>query len=353
MVQLNADLEEKFPGHERRLYVWVCRSKTCRGKEGSVRGFRGVRAAAGWTAPVEKKEELVQEPKVEEEKKEEQQPKRVGEALFGVKPAGAAAAGGNPFGGNPFSNGGSGTTNANPFAGTASFAAKPPQKPTQEEPKKEEPLPETFAQKARISSSETNKPAPAAPASELWPSESSFPKPFPPMHIDAASEYIDPTPETAPNNVRIDTSAEGAGMGIKDAFESSMDKTFQKFADRLSQNPEQILRYEWAGQPLLYSKTDAVGQRFSAEIKVGIKGIPRCGNCGAGRLFELQLTPQLIMELEREDLSLEGMDWGSVVMGCCERDCLPKEVEGGKGVGFVEEWVGVQWEEKATHKRPT
>jgi len=76
--------------------------------------------------------------------------------------------------------------------------------------------------------------------------------------------------------------------------------------------------------------------------------IPRCANCGAGRVFELQLTPQLIMELEREDLGLDGMDWGSVVMGCCGRDCCP---EG--GVGFVEEWVGVQWEEKASHKRPT
>ncbi|CZT15381.1 related to rat apoptosis protein RP-8 [Ramularia collo-cygni] len=340
MLQLNGDLPDNFPGHERRLYVWVCRGKTCRRKDGSVRAFRGVRVAAGSSASEKK---VVEEPVVEE-KREEEAPKRVGEALFGVKPNNASA-GGNPFGGNPFASGG-GNKNANPFAATSSLAAKPAQKPTQEE--QEQPsLPETFADKARISSPSTTT-TPAPTPSEPWPSESSFPKPYPSAHIDAGAEYIDPTPNTAvPSNVRIDDSADG--MGVKDAFESSMDKTFQKFADRLAQNPEQILRYEYAGQPLLYSKTDAIGKKFSAtEGKISTTALPRCGNCGAGRVFELQLTPQLIMELEKDDMSLDGMDWGSVIVGCCEKDCYPDG-----GIGFVEECAFVQWEEAATHKKPT
>lgn len=92
--------------------------------------------------------------------------------------------------------------------------------------------------------------------------------------------------------------------------------------------------------------------------------MPRCGNCNAPRVFELQLTPQAIAELEaEEEMSLEGMDWGSVILGVCSRDCVPPGgVEGeaagekGKGegngngngngkVGYVEEWIGVQWEE--------
>lgn len=282
------------------------------------------------------------------EKKEEQK-SRVGEALFGVKPA--ASAGANPFasgagGANPFSAGNG--ANANPFASASSLAAKPAQKPDSTPASQD--LPETFASKARIA--ETSTPSSSAPAqtpSEPWPSTSSFPNPYPHSHIDAAAEYIDPTPtEPTRSNVQIDNSADG--MGVKDAFESSMDKTFQKFADRLAQNPEQILRYEYAGQPLLYSKTDAVGQRFSTEGKVGVKGIPRCAGCGAGRVFEMQLTPQMIMELERDDLGLDGMDWGTILVGTCEKDCMPA---GDGKTGFVEEWVGVQWEEAATHKRPT
>lgn len=132
-----------------------------------------------------------------------------------------------------------------------------------------------------------------------------------------------------------------------------MDKTFQKFADRLSQNPEQVLRYEYAGQPLLYSKTDAVGKMFTSEGKVGVKGIPRCGNCGSARVLELQVTPRLIEEVEREDVGIDGMDWGTILMGTCGRDCGGGDGGGGgEGVGFVEEWVGVQWEESASHKRP-
>jgi pre-rRNA-processing protein TSR4 len=140
----------------------------------------------------------------------------------------------------------------------------------------------------------------------------------------------------------------------KDVYESTIDKTFQKFADRLAQNPEQVIRYEFKGQPLLYSKSDAVGklltplQAQNAKITVhqgpGGARIPRCENCGSGRVFEVQLTPHAITELEAEDMNLEGMEWGTIIVGVCEVDCLPRGTDPGK-VGFCEEWAGVQWEE--------
>lgn len=138
-----------------------------------------------------------------------------------------------------------------------------------------------------------------------------------------------------------------------------MDKTFQRFADTVNQNPEQVLRYEFAGHPLLYSKDDAVGKLFSqhnsqSQGKVqtsqssngtsSTSRIPRCDKCGAARVFELQLTPQAITELERDETGVDGMDWGTVIVGVCSSDCTEK----GKGegeVGYLEEWVGVQWEE--------
>lgn len=156
--------------------------------------------------------------------------------------------------------------------------------------------------------------------------------------------------------------AAGADMDVKDAFESSMDKAFQRFADRLSQNPEQILRYEFAGTPLLYSKSDAVGKLLAphqesaaagnAKVKTTTaakSGMPKCNNCGAERLFELQLTPYAIVELEAEELGLEGMEWGTIILGVCSKDCLQRGQKEGE-VGYVEEWVGVQWEELSSKK---
>lgn len=138
----------------------------------------------------------------------------------------------------------------------------------------------------------------------------------------------------------------------KDVYESTIDKTFQKFADRLSQNPEQVIRYEFKGQPLLYSKHDAVGKLLSGSSKgnekvttASVNGnhIPRCANCGAGRVFEVQLTPHAILELERDEMSLDGMEWGAILVAVCEKDCQQKGEH--LGVGYVEEWAGVQWEE--------
>ena len=141
----------------------------------------------------------------------------------------------------------------------------------------------------------------------------------------------------------------GKGKEDRDVFESSMDAAFQKFADRLAQNPEQAIRYEFGGQPLLYSRADAVGLLLLGG-KDGISGggggggMPRCGNCGARRLFEVQLCPHAIAELEADELSLEGMDWGTVIVGVCERDCQPRGLAE-RAAGYLEEWAGVQWEE--------
>ena len=66
-------------------------------------------------------------------------------------------------------------------------------------------------------------------------------------------------------------------------------------------------------------------------------------------MFECQLVPHAIAQLEVEEEGMEGMEWGTVIVGVCERDC--GERGGERGVkegemGWVEEWVGVQWEEQ-------
>lgn len=155
-----------------------------------------------------------------------------------------------------------------------------------------------------------------------------------------------------------DEGASSSTADLKDAFESELDKAFQRFSSRLAQNPEQVLRYEFRGAPLLYTHTDEVGKRLHDHNSPGAKittqpsgasKIPRCEYCGSERVFELQLVPHAISVLEDggEGVGLgakddPGMEWGTIIVGVCGSDCAPKEV----GVtGWREEWAGVQWEE--------
>ncbi|KAI1479663.1 programmed cell death protein 2 [Daldinia eschscholtzii] len=378
LLQLDGELPDRFPGHERRLYVFSCRRKTCRRKEGSIRALRSVRISPGSaTAPVTTKKEDKLKPE-KEEKPKPQPPSNLGETLFGAKTMGSPFGSTNPFstsstpsaGGNPFA------TSANPFSNPTSSSpsitareteTKPepkPSSPTQSTSDDIKSLPRTFAETLNLNNN-TQQPTTPPPPSEPWPAESDQPAPYPIAYLSEAEyETLDPTPApTIPQNTRMDiddgpSSAGGkGGKEDREVFESSMDAAFQRFADRLAQNPEQAIRYEFGGQPLLYSKTDSVGKLFAAAgpstgpgngvtttAAAGGKGFPRCGNCGAARTFEVQMTPHAITELEADDMSLEGMDWGTVIVGVCERDCQARGVPEGE-VGYLEEWAGVQWEE--------
>jgi len=188
---------------------------------------------------------------------------------------------------------------------------------------------------------------------EHWPESSEFPLPFTSFYLDAYPEELEKEDTTNANagssNVQYDTEDSGGGASEKDTFESSLDKTFQKFSDRVAQNPEQVLRYEFKGEPLLYSGTDNVASRFIVPHgKSGaVRGMPRCEKCGSQRVFELQLVPGLIFQLEKDEaMDLEeGMEWGTIILGTCVNNCG----EAGK-VSFREEWVGVQWEERVARK---
>ncbi|KAI1821605.1 hypothetical protein F4861DRAFT_518064 [Xylaria intraflava] len=362
LLQLNAELPDRFPGHERRLYIFACRKKTCQRREGSIRTMRGLRVAPGSkTAPLNgEKKKKEDKPKREEEPAP---PRNLGETLFGAKTLGGLSganpfstsnAGGHPAPGNPFA-----TTN-NPFNVPKSATETTDAQPEVESSKYEESmknLPKTFAETLSLNNPQSHNP-PAAP--DPWPPESSQPKPYPISYLSEAEyETLDPTPPPVPQatvNMDVDDNSRSGGGGKEDkeVFESTMDTTFQRFADRLAQNPEQSIRYEFAGTPLLYSKTDSVGKALAPSqpegtgVTVstggGAKGMPRCPNCGGPRTFEVQLCPHAILELEAEEMSFEGMDWGTVIVGVCERDCQARGVEEGRD-GYLEEWAGVQWEE--------
>lgn len=309
--------------------------------------------------------ERAENERLEAERKERD--KGLGEELFGVA-KGAFGATGNA---NPFSTGGgAAVSGANPFAKPAAPSANPfSTGSTLPAPEHEQPadtatidLPRTFAETLTLNNPQ--RPAGPPPPPEPWPADADLPPPYPVSYLaDAEYETLDPQPPAVPQATSMDiddnngTGGGGGGGGKedKDVFESSIDSTFQKFADRLAQNPEQCIRYEFGGQPLLYSKTDTVGKRLHDVPASSIGNtLPRCGHCGSRRVFEVQLTPQAIVELEEGDGEgeggvLEGMDWGAVIVAVCEGDCVPRGVGEGE-VGYAEEWVGVQWEELTSRR---
>ena len=339
LLQLYGDLPDWFQGHERRLYVFGCKRKACRRKDGSLRVLRAVKANRVETAAPQStgraNEEVDTEPT-----------KNIGEALFGVKLP-------TPAQSNPFASPSGGAAGANPFS---SLKPADGQSSTSTTPSPIDGLTATFAQKARLTSP-TPTTANIVPQ-EPWPDD---PSPYPSYYIDADKEYLEPEPEAVPLNATVDGEDRGSSAADdREAFESTLDKTFQRFADRLAQNPEQVLRYEFAGPPLLYSTKDAVGRLLSPATQGKVQTstvrnattlsrapkIPRCASCGAARVFEFQLTPHAITELEADNMGIEGMDWGTVIVGVCSNDCQQSGKTEGE-MSYVEEWVGVQWEEVA------
>lgn len=336
LLQLNGDMPDKFPGHERWLYIFGCRRKACRRKDGCIRGLRGTRRF-----------------KVKsQEKRSQPTPTPVSPLVtnLGASLFAGSSTQQSSIPVNPFSTNASSLGSANPFANVSSLAAKPPQKVDIVS------SPATFAEKVKITDANPAKPAPRP--SEPWPEATSLPPAYPSFFLDAEYETLSDsgTPKIDQNVTIEPLEGESSGLGKEDKvlYESSMDKSFQKFADRVAQNPDQAIRYEYNGSPLLYSTTDALGQLLSSNSsQSGAKvttanankfKFPTCQTCGASRVFEVQLMPQAIASLEEEEMGIDGMDWGTVILGVCSNDCIPQGTVEGE-VGYVDEWVGVQWEE--------
>jgi pre-rRNA-processing protein TSR4 len=336
LLQLNGDLPEYFPNDERRLHIFTCRKKQCSRKSGSIRAMREVKRHRREGEPRTRGEGISTDPEPEKQSED------LGATLFGANKANSNLTNANPFSLSTKAS----PESSNPFASLpnpSTLAAKPPQAP-------QEPPIESFASKLRISS----VPPQSHPSicGEAWPPESTFPNPFKYLHLDAEYESLVPeearlaNPLLSSNTQSQYIEEDGAASSgpDKELFESSLDKTFLKFSDRLAQNPEQVLRYEWKGSPLLYSATDTVGKRLAAsntKTKTTV-GMPRCESCGAERVFEMQLVPGAIAALEEENFNLEeGMEWGNIIVGVCGRNCGVV----GQAV-FREEWCGVQWEER-------
>jgi len=133
------------------------------------------------------------------------------------------------------------------------------------------------------------------------------------------SHLIDPT------MVETDETSGLADVGEDEwnEVESSQtnDKASEKFSSRLRRAPQQILRYQRHGDPLLCT--------FSTSLQKP----PNCPKCDAKRSFEFQVTPQLLSITELGSSIDHGVDWGSVYVFTCSLDCYTE--------GYVQEHVQI------------
>lgn len=102
-------------------------------------------------------------------------------------------------------------------------------------------------------------------------------------------------------------------------------KEFKKFSQFVAEYPTQIIRYEWNGSPLYYSKP-------KLDSKVN-----NCQNCGSKRVFEFQLMPFLHSFVDSDSGDLKDLkssleDWETVIIYSCLMDC---------SLGMVSEEVAI------------
>ncbi|CAG5118147.1 unnamed protein product [Candidula unifasciata] len=95
------------------------------------------------------------------------------------------------------------------------------------------------------------------------------------------------------------------------AAETEDDKQFQKFKRRIDPEPMQVLRYDRGGEPLW----------VSAFHKATKENVPNC-SCGAARIFEFQVMPQLLNYLNVDHLDA-SLDWGTLCIYTCQESCNP------------------------------
>ncbi|XP_029450069.1 programmed cell death protein 2 [Rhinatrema bivittatum] len=91
--------------------------------------------------------------------------------------------------------------------------------------------------------------------------------------------------------------------------ETKEDKVFEDFKKLIALQPEQVLRYCVGGNPIWISSENVPQE----------KDIPNCP-CGAKRIFEFQIMPQLLNHLKVDSLN-QSIDWGTLVIYTCSEHC--------------------------------
>lgn len=301
------------PDDDRVIYIFICTK--CQRKSNSVRCIRGVKKNKPQTGAQKISDKMASLPAEKE---------------FKINPFDTSKNNPNPFGSNPF-----GQSMENPFSVPTPASNDNSQKKVdtnnqQVSAKTARKMHESLKDK-QFDSTSTFK------GHLLYVEEESF-KNKKPDHLKL------------PKNLKIDKNAleltGGSGSNLeKDPIKLDPrteklskfldDETFQKFQEIVGYNPGQVLRYDLGGKPLLYvdTKVDLVNT------------VPNPGyNPSSRRIFEMQLMPKMIIDLEEKVSLTDSMEWGTIMIFTDLENYVPQFDD--NDVGYVEECVKVQWESR-------
>ncbi|PIA18754.1 hypothetical protein COEREDRAFT_79740 [Coemansia reversa NRRL 1564] len=153
-------------------------------------------------------------------------------------------------------------------------------------------------------------------------------------------------------------------------FPKGADAAFARFAAVVGRNPEQVMRYQFNGIPLLYTLHDEISILLEHSAnhgydddddddddnnissgKFSMNNLPRCPRCNGRRIFECQLMPALLTALplsvkvplhlaDKEGIQVAstadknplvgsrlmqsldlGLEFGTILIFVCENDC--------------------------------
>ncbi|GAA5795112.1 programmed cell death protein 2 [Helicostylum pulchrum] len=353
--------------YHRVLYVWGCNKRSCMRKEGSFSVVRSQVVDQTYLKAQRQKEE-------EKRKKEEKKKAAVAAAnnqkfqlgdLWGNSAGsfGNANNTGGGFGMKPTTTTGFGMKPATTGFGmkpatTTGFGMKPTAASIVGKKKEDNTLIDKMQQLNIVSDPiiDTTQ-LPQFPGQYLYIDEERTDN-YDNMGIDMSryKEYLDMEKELL---MEVD---EGGETWQGETYEKQhlprgVDKQFKKFTERVECSPSQCVRYGFSGQPLFYSSLSQQQQQLIAS---------HCKHCNGPRVFEFQLMPNILSilptteyatrEQNVENLSGKaknidtkavldswnvGMEFGTILVFVCQKDCHPGNLE---DVAYVEEAIVVQYE---------
>ncbi|KAF8159766.1 programmed cell death protein 2 [Crassisporium funariophilum] len=377
---------------DRALYIWGCARTGCQGKDGSVRAWRGLRYNEKYAAKLERKLEREREKKaaaLEKARADAEHKKQM------------AAPQNNPFSMGGFAAGANSThmfgMGAQIFGGASVPEIAAPVSETEttttitkaDEPSNDEDDDDVDDASSDSGSSETSLLTAMASTTITESPWRSAPT-YPPLYLSTVGEYLPPQPKAKlPKGVQVtelgDEDKKDKDMSwAPETYENSLDldQVFERFTKRVGYEGEQCVRYDLKGTPLPFASDKIFDLLWplpyqeplpvtKAAFKVvpvvrrvyDASSVPPCPVCKSARVFECQLTPNLInvlrpawMEGSQKMTDMErrkaveralkggddkeakrGMEWGTCMVFACSKDCC----EGKES--FVEEVVYVQW----------
>lgn len=183
--------------------------------------------------------------------------------------------------------------------------------------------------------------------------------------------YLNTIPEVEPErDEKLDAelekrtplvAADEGGEAYEKMAIDGIDPVFERFMRRLGPEARQVVRYEYGGTPLPFTGTGPLYKRLWPNGDFDASSVPPCEQCGARRVFEVQLMPNLANLLRAEHLSdateadgnaetrrqaeiasilglkgdnstpsdlRTGIAWSTAMVFVCSRDCCRDAQEG-------------------------